>query len=352
MGGYFKRVAEMTPTRLWINNVTVAQAREGISAGAVGCTQNPSYVSKMLKFDPALCNSLFDKWIEKTDDDTEVLIQVQAELVGMIAKEFLPLYEATNGELGYVTIQGDPFQENTEAIIRQANIARAYGPNIMVKIPVVPDGIIAISALVKMGIPVCCTEVFALRQAIDICEEFIKATEGKPRPAAYLAHIAGIYDEYLLNYVKANNIDIERDVLWHAGISIAKKVYEVFKERRYPMEFLGGGARGPHHFTEMVGAEASVTINWAGMGEELEASDPLVIQRFHMPTPSSVIDELIRKLPDYKKGYFEDAITPEEYESFGPVALFRSSFEKGWKEALNAISERSAVTEGRSTGGQ
>ncbi|MGI6778438.1 MAG: transaldolase family protein [Acetivibrionales bacterium] len=343
MGGYFKRVAEMTPTRLWINNVTVEQARKGIAAGAVGCTQNPSYVSKMLKADPALCNSLFDKWIEKTDDDTEALIQVQAEMVGMIAKEFLPLYESTQGKLGYVTIQGDPFRENTETIMRQADIARAYGPNIMIKIPVVPDGIKAISSLAGMGIPVCCTEVFALRQAIDICEAFLKATEGKPKPVAYLAHIAGIYDEYLANYVQANNVDIKRDVLWHAGISIAKKVYEVVKERRYPVEFLSGGARGLHHFTEMVGAEASVTINWAGTGEELEAADPLVVQRFHMPTPFSVVDELLRKLPDYKKGYFADAIMPEEYESFGPVALFRSTFEKGWKQALKAISERRAA---------
>ena len=158
-------------------------------------------------------------------------------------------------------------------------------------------------------------------------------TEGKVKPVAYLAHIAGIYDEYLGNYVKENNIDILPDVLWHAGIASAKKVYAVIKERRYPVEFLGGGARGTHHFTEMVGAEASVTINWAGMGETLDASDTLVIQRFFMPTPHTVIDQLLDKLPDFRKGYFENGITPDEFESFCPVALFRNTFEKGWKEA-------------------
>ncbi|NLM09469.1 MAG: hypothetical protein GX213_01535 [Clostridiaceae bacterium] len=340
--GYFKRVAELTPTRLWINNVTAEQARRGIKAGAVGCTQNPSYVSKMLQFDGSLCQRLFDKWIEIEDDDNEVLIQVQAELVGLIAKEFLPLYEESCGKLGYVTIQGDPFNETTESIMRQAEIARQYGPNIMIKIPVVPEGIKAISALAGEGIPLCLTEVFALRQAIDICEALLDATEGKVKPVAYLAHIAGIYDEYLGNYVKENNIDILPDVLWHAGIASAKKVYAVVKERRYPVEFLGGGARGTHHFTEMVGAEASVTINWAGMGETLDASDTLVIQRFFMPTPHTVIDQLLDKLPDFRKGYFENGITPDEFESFGPVALFRNTFEKGWKEARDAISKRRA----------
>lgn len=342
MAGYFKRVTQMTPTRLWVNNVTPQQAREGIAAGAVGCTQNPAYVSKLLKSDPALCQQLIDKWISKFDDDNEVMIQVQAELVGLIAKEFLPLYESSQGKLGYVTIQGDPYQENTEAILRQAEIARAYGPNVMVKIPVVPEAFEAISKLAAEGVPLCCTEVFALRQAVDVCEILLKAARGKAMPVVALAHIAGIYDEYLENYVKANNVDISRDVLWHAGIAVAKKVYEAVKERRYPVEFLGGGARGLHHFTEMVGAEASVTINWSGTGEELEETDPLVVQRFHMLTPASVIEELLFKLPDFKRGYFADAITPEEYESFGPVALFRDMFEKGWKQGLQIIAARRA----------
>ncbi len=338
--GYFKRVAQLTPTRLWVNNVTAEQAKTAIRAGAVGCTQNPSYVSKMLQFDPALCQQIIDKWIEAEDEDREVLIQVQAELVGLIAKEFLPVYEASNGRLGYVTIQGDPFHENTDAIMRQAEIARNYGPNIMIKIPVVPEGIRAIYTLAEAGIPVCCTEVFALRQAMDICEAFLNATEGKPTPVAYLAHIAGIYDEYLGNYVQENKIDILPDILWHAGIAVAKKVYAVMKERKYPLAFLGGGVRGMHHFTEMVGADASVTMNWAGMGEQMGASDMLVIQRFHTPIPHTVIDELLRKLPDFQKGYFEDGITPDEYEHFGPVALFRSTFEKGWNQALDVIAKR------------
>lgn len=343
MGDYFKRVAQLTPTRLWVNNVTVEQARRGIAAGATGCTQNPTYVAKMLKAEPELCRKLIDKLLSKTDDDTEVLIKLQAELVGRIAGEFLPLYESSGGRLGYVTIQGDPFEEKEEKILRQAEIARAYGPNVMIKIPVIPEGIKAIGKLAAEGVPLCCTEVFALDQAIDVCEAFMNATGGRARPVACLAHIAGIYDEYLGGYVTANAVDIAPDVLWYAGIAVAKKVYEVMRERRYPLEFLGGGARGTHHFTEMVGAAGSVTINWAGMGEELEEADPLVIQRFQMPTPPTVIDELARKLPDFAKGYFEKSLTPGEYEGFGPVALFRSMFEEGWRQGLAAIARRRAA---------
>lgn len=41
-----------------------------------------------------------------------------------------------------------------------------------------------------------------------------------------------------------------------------------------------------------------------------------------------VVDELVQKLEDYRRGYFLDAIQPEEYEDFGPVVLFRNSFEE------------------------
>ena len=49
------------------------------------------------------------------------------------------------------------------------------------------------------------------------------------------------------------------------------------------------------------------------------------------------IEELIEKIPDYKRGYFVHEIQPNEYEDFGPVVLFRESFEKAWGNALDFI---------------
>ena len=48
MNDYFKRVSKHTATRFWINNVTREEADLALEAGAVGCTQNPSYTWKML----------------------------------------------------------------------------------------------------------------------------------------------------------------------------------------------------------------------------------------------------------------------------------------------------------------
>ena len=110
------------------------------------------------------------------------------------------------------------------------------------------------------------------------------------------------------------------------------------------MGFISGGARGLHHFTEMVGCAAVVTINWQGPAEELILQDPPVVQRFLQPTPHSVTDALCDALPDFRKAYFADAIAPEEYEEYGPVALFRESFEDAWRNALSLIADMRGAT--------
>ena len=342
MSDYFKRVSKHTATRFWINNVTREEADLALEAGAVGCTQNPSYTWKMLSHETegAYAKELMKEIIKEEKDDTEALVKLQRQLVGNVAKHFLPQFEKSNRKLGYVSIQGDPFHEDADTIVRCARFNREAGENIMAKIPVTPDGLKAISILAAEGVPINATECMAVRQVIDACEAYVEATKDLKDPAPmYFSLITGIYDEYLHNQVKEKNIDIDEDVLWQAGLSIAKKVHAIVHERKYPCGFIGGGARGLHHFTEMVGADASITINWVGTADKLLEQDGLALDRFHAPTPFSVVDELVEKLEDYRRAYFINAIDPSEYEEFGPVVLFRTSFEKAWQSALDLIKE-------------
>jgi transaldolase len=185
------------------------------------------------------------------------------------------------------------------------------------------------------------TEIFGVSQMIAICEAYERASKKSGKhPMFYMSHIAGIYDDYLKNYVKENNVTISPDVLYQAGLAIARKVYDVMVDRGYHATFIGGGARGLHHFTEMVGGRVCVTINWVGTADKLLEQDPPVVYRLFNPVPHKVIDELMEKLPDFRRGYLEDGLSPEEFEDFGPVQLFKSSFTKSWTRVLQVIKER------------
>lgn len=337
---YFQRVHEQTATRFWINNVTREQARISIEAGAVGCTQNPSYSWKMMSnaAEKDYVDEKLAKILAEESDDNAALVILQRELVGGVAKAFKPLFDASHGKYGYVSIQGDPFREDAKSIIEFARFNRQAGENIMAKIPVVEPGLEALETLIKERVPINATECMAVRQVLDVCELYDKTTKNMVNPAPlYYSVITGIFDEHIKKVVARDEIDVPADYVYQAGMAVAKKVYEMVKSRNYDCHFIGGGARGLHHFTEMVGADAVVTINWTGTADKLIEMDQPVVSRFFNPTPFAVVDELAAKIPDFRKAYFINEIEPSEYEDYGPVVLFRSQFEDAWRNALAKI---------------
>jgi len=341
---YFHRVSKFTPTRFWINNPTREQADWAIAEGALGCTNNPSYSQKMLAHpkEGAYALSVLDQVLTEIDDDAKAAVEFQARLVKPIAEKFVPIFEQSGGKHGYVSIQGDPFHdEEAQYIVEESLENRKISPNICCKIPTTEAGIKAMEVLAPMGIPLNATECFAVSQVIAICEAYEKlANENGKRPYFVVSHIAGIFDDYLNQYVKGHNIEISADVLFQAGLAVARKVYDLMVDEGYSAIFVGGGARGLHHFTEMVGGRVCITINWEGTADKLLEMNPPVVYRLFNPVPAKMLDELIDKLPDFRKGYLADGLNENEFESFGPVQIFRKSFVKSWTKVLEIIKER------------
>jgi transaldolase len=339
--GYFHRVQSLSPTRFWINNVTETEARLAIAAGAVGCTQNPAYVWKMIQAEPERTFALLDTILGEQADDTQALIWLQKRLIERIADIFKPIWTESNGRHGHVTIQGDPFDEQAAAIVRQAHLNCQNRPNLSAKIPVTADGLTAIAVLAAEGLTLTLTEVMSVQQAMDACEVWEQAVRGlKVQPVAYLAHIPGIFDEHLQHQAQAQHLDIEPDLLWQAGVAVSKKIFDLMRQRATPIRFMAGGARGLHHFTELVGVDGCITINWGGTADRLLEEDPPVVQRFLQAVPTPVLDRLLRQVPDFARAYALQALQAEAYDQFGPVVRFRTAFEHAWSQALQAVADR------------
>jgi transaldolase len=342
---YFIRVAKLTPTEFWINNPTREQAGWAIVNGATGCTNNPSYGQKMIDH-PAEgphARQVLDEAMQASENIDEVAAIFQRKLVRPICEAFMPLFEKTKGQQGFVTIQGDPIHEDDpDVIIREALANRQVAPNVSCKIPTTQAGLAAMEYLVAHDVPLTATEVFGIQQAIVLCETYQKVSRrtGKS-PRLFVAHIAGIYDDYLKNEVERLHIDISPDVLWQGGMAVARKLYRLMEARAYPGTFMAGGARGLHHFTEMVGGKLCCTINWEGTADKLIKENPPVVYRLFNPVPDSVIGELSEKLRDFRRGYEADGLKIEEFYDFGPVALFRSMFTSSWTRVLGLIEEQS-----------
>jgi len=341
---YFRRVTHESPTMFWVNNPTREQADLALAYGALGCTNNPSYTQKMLVHpqEGDYTKAILAGVLNDVEDDRQAAIEFQARMVKPVAEKFMPLYEQSRGEYGFVSIQGDPFaDDDPEDIVRQALDNRAIAPNICCKIPLTEPGLVAIEELVPQNVPINSTEIFGVSQMVALAETYEKvARESGQWPMMYMSHIAGIYDDYLQNYVRENDVQISPDVLHQAGLAVARKVYRLMTERGYKFTFIGGGARGLHHFTEMVGGRVVITINWQGTADKLVELNPPAVYRIFNPVPDKVIDELMEKLPDFRRGYLEDGLSVDEFEEFGPVQLFKSAFTKSWGTVLDIIKEQ------------
>ena len=341
---YFHRVAALTPTKMWINNVTPEEADLAIAAGAMGCTQNPSYTWKMLTHETGKQHALalLDETLQESDDDNEVECILQRKLVQRVAERFMTVYQRTNGRHGYVSIQGDPIhEEDPQVIIDEGRKNRRMSPNIMIKIPATKAGLEAMGVLIEENTPLNATEIMGLSQVIDVCEMYRKITAKTNKyPIMYYSLITGIYDEWLQREVAAQGIEINRDILHQAGMVIAKKVYRLVHDRGYGLGFIGGGVRGLQHFTEMVGGDVCITMNWGGHADKLLELDQPVVARLFNPVQDHVLDELLAKVPAFRQAYMEDGLTVDEYEEYGPVRYFRDMFISAWQNTLKLIQER------------
>ncbi|MFP4550763.1 MAG: transaldolase family protein [Spirochaetales bacterium] len=338
--GYFHRLHELTPTRFWINNPSAAECELSIEAGAISCTTNPSYVSKKLeREDRESALEAIRRAVSSASSLDDAADMVQREVVAPVVERFRKLWDKAPGEQGFVSIQGNPSHDEDPTYMAEECLrARELGPNVIAKVPVTRAGLDAIETLVAEDVPVIATEIMSIDQAIATCEAYERASgrSGK-RPPLYVTHITGIFDEHLHNVVERDGIEISPDLLFAAGAIVARKQYKIMKERGYPGILLGGGARDLHHFTELVGGDVHVTINWKGTADRLIEEDPPVVHRLWTETPESVIEELRAKIPDFALAYDEGALGLAAFDEYGPVQLFRSSFVKGWQAMEEAI---------------
>lgn len=346
--GYFHRVSQQTPTRLWINNPTGAEADFALDAGAIACTTNPTYAAKLIRSEPEYIGPILDRATARHADDDDAADAVCREITARLIERFLPLYERSGGARGFVTIQSDPRKdEDTDAILAANRLYRALGPNFMAKVPVTAAGLAAIEALLAQDTPVCATEVFAVDQAVAVCELYQRtaARTGK-RPPFFVTHITGIFDEYLQKQVARESVDIAPETLAWAGATVARKEWRLLKERGYPGTLLGGGARATRHFTDFVGGDFHITIN-ADTAQTLIDADAPVDARFGTPTPPEVVAALRDRLPDFRRAYDEGGLPVDEFGAYGPVQLFRNNFIAGYERLLAEIAARRILHPGQ-----
>lgn len=341
--GFFHRVHRETPTQFWINGARNIDLGLGLQAGAVGVTANPSHPPRAIKADSEIWYPVIDEILRLNPalSDDEVADFVTQRIQGRSAKMLHPLYKISNGKYGYVAIQGNPnTNDDLEDIVERGIVYSKLGENIAVKCVSTAVGIKALEELTAKGINTIATEGFSVDQAVNVAEAYkrgLKRTDKKPK--CFFVHIAGIFDEYLTEVAEREDIDISSKYIEQAGVVVTRSIYGIFQERKFHCMLLGGGARAPRHFTELVGGDLAITIS-LGTVKDLLVEDPPVVSKVKVKTDTKVLSELENKFVDFRRAYYPDGLTVDEFRSFGPCVKFQNSCLKGYDETLAEIRAR------------
>jgi len=168
----------------WLDNISRSMIENGrlketIGLGLRGMTSNPSIFDKAIRL-----SSDYNVKIEELRSADRTTFEIYDELtvrdVQDAADIFKPVYEATKGLDGYVSLEVNPkLAFKKEETIEEARrlFAKVARPNVMFKIPATDAGYGAIEALLEDGININATLIFSLEQYRMTALSFIKGLE-------------------------------------------------------------------------------------------------------------------------------------------------------------------------------
>ena len=144
-----------------------------------GLTSNPSIFEKAISGSSDYDEDIIQ--LSKTqDDNSAIFFDLAIADIQRAADFFKPVYDKTDGEDGFVSLEVSPYlARDTDGTIQQARELwkRVDRKNVMIKIPGTKQGLIAIRECLREGININITLLFGLPRYREITEAFMKASE-------------------------------------------------------------------------------------------------------------------------------------------------------------------------------
>ncbi len=335
--------------------ITSGQLKQLVADGLSGMTSNPTIFHKAVTqgqdYDEAI------KSILKSNPNAAVMDiydRLTVEDIQMAADVFRPVYEASDGMDGLVSLEPNPeLAYDTEGTI--AEVRRLWQlvdrPNLMVKVPSTPPGIPAIEQLIAEGININITLMFSMAHYEAVSRAYLNgiARCSNPRQvtsvASFFVSRVDTYVDRELEKVGAAEAPALRG---KAAVANSKLVYRRFKEVFAGDEFAKQRERGARIQRVLWGSTSTKNPAYSDVKYVDELMGPDTVNTLPMETIDLFLDhgqvrdtlnkgmaEAEQTLKELKKvGINLDAIT-EQLQVDG-VKAFSDSFD----QLLRALEEK------------
>lgn len=248
---------------IWLDNIrrgmfVSGELRRLIEAGLRGMTSNPTIFEKAIG-----SGNDYDAQLETLvgmERDPNVLFEALAiDDIQHACDEFRDLYDRTRGGDGYVSLEVSPvLSHDKQSTIDAAKrlwkkVAR---PNVMIKIPGTPEGLLAVTEVIAEGINVNVTMIFSIETYEETAKAYLAGLEKRAASGASIDKIASVasvfvsridtaVDKLLEEKISAGQPQLEA-LLGKTGVANLKLIYARYKKLFESDRFEPLKARGAH----------------------------------------------------------------------------------------------------------
>jgi len=340
------RMTQETPTQYWNDSCAVDELAYAVERGATGATSNPSIVLDVMKKEKA-------HWVPRvhqlaaanpTWSEVELTWAIVEEMATRGAAILQPVFDRAGGRHGRLSVQTNPANHRDPArMVEQAERFAALAPNIQVKFPVTASGLVAIEEATFRGVNINGTVSFTVPQAIAIAEAVERGLDRRAAAGLDVASMTpiatimiGRLDDWMKVLVERDDLAVHPDAPNWAGVAAFKRAYGIFRERGYRSRLLAAAYRHRLHWTELVGGDVSMTLPYPWQ-VRFNASGIAARPRMDEPVDPALIADLYDRIPDFRRAYEPDGMTPDEFESYGASARTLRTFVKSYHDLMAAI---------------
>ncbi|MDA1036359.1 MAG: transaldolase [Chloroflexi bacterium] len=176
------------------STLTTGSLGELVRAGITGITSNPTIFEKAVTGSNDYDSALVE--LSKQGKTPEEIFEALAlEDIQGAADILRGVYDETDGADGYASLEVPPdLAHDTERTIAEATRLSSLlnRPNVMIKVPGTPAGILAVRALIRGGINVNVTLIFSADTYARVIDAYIGGLEDRAAEGNDVAHVASV----------------------------------------------------------------------------------------------------------------------------------------------------------------
>ncbi len=303
-----------TGTKLWLDSIDPELVVSNRALGATGATSNPIIVADLIesgRFDDQL-QSLASQGL----DDAAITWQMTDRMVQEAQNVFLPVWEATEGNDGYVSFEVDPLLEDAEhgpahaervaQYIEQGKFWAGEHRNRMIKVPATPAGIEALEPLAAAGVTLNVTLIFSPRQYRAAREAVWRGAQRRSDLACFKS-VYSIFVSRVDVYTEKHVPELLPEAQGQAGIVGVKRLWQenqqFWADKNLALDqeiiFASTGTKKPEDppwkYVEAL-AGSDIQTNPPATNDAVEASGRTFTRQVDQLPSDEVLDDLDAKL--------------------------------------------------------